>query len=473
MKKVYTFALACGCVAMAANAASVQQTPVGKMESNKLPVKELKQASVVTDQTRAMDVDVEDITDWEDLGMGKFKDNIIGGAFSHLWTTEEVNAKVQHSPSNPGWYRVVNPWLNQDSEDTYLIIDARVSDCVIVPEQPANVGVSLSNGSSSGNIHFESVSYWYLDDFGSDDPQDFVDDEDWNDLFIVNYENSKCIYFAPGSSLIGFPEADDAFLDGLGVHRDRFYRFCDDLTYGYLILPGGKFQSPWKEIGEGTLVDGIFGQFFADETQYPSAVTYNVTIERNDRNTKQFRAVGMYPYLDESFAPDGVQPMIFEGNFEEDGTTVTMPVQLTGLDFQADEDLYGPIQICSWVGFPSVDGELTAQDVIDGFSKSFPDLTVEDVSILFDKASRTMNFGYLSVAYNWESAGSTFYAFYVGDGCSLELPETALSVENIAVDETNAPVEYYNIQGMRINNPQAGQLVIKRQGNKASKYIAK
>lgn len=39
----------------------------------------------------------------------------------------------------------------------------------------------------------------------------------------------------------------------------------------------------------------------------------------------------------------------------------------------------------------------------------------------------------------------------------------------IADEDVNAPVEYYNLQGVRISEPAAGQLVIKRQGTKATK----
>ncbi len=46
------------------------------------------------------------------------------------------------------------------------------------------------------------------------------------------------------------------------------------------------------------------------------------------------------------------------------------------------------------------------------------------------------------------------------------------SVQDIVADpEENAPVEYYNLQGMRILNPQPGTFVIKRQGNKVEKII--
>ncbi len=45
-------------------------------------------------------------------------------------------------------------------------------------------------------------------------------------------------------------------------------------------------------------------------------------------------------------------------------------------------------------------------------------------------------------------------------------------IANIAADE-NAPVEYYNLQGVRIAEPQAGQIVIRRQGRTATKVLVK
>lgn len=46
-------------------------------------------------------------------------------------------------------------------------------------------------------------------------------------------------------------------------------------------------------------------------------------------------------------------------------------------------------------------------------------------------------------------------------------------INNIAADaiDVNAPVEYYNLQGIRVATPEAGQLLIKRQGNQASKVV--
>ena len=44
-------------------------------------------------------------------------------------------------------------------------------------------------------------------------------------------------------------------------------------------------------------------------------------------------------------------------------------------------------------------------------------------------------------------------------------------VEDVTVDE-NAPVEYYNLQGVRVANPENG-IYIRRQGSKVSKVLVR
>lgn len=43
-------------------------------------------------------------------------------------------------------------------------------------------------------------------------------------------------------------------------------------------------------------------------------------------------------------------------------------------------------------------------------------------------------------------------------------------IEDVTVDN-NAPVEYYNMQGVKISEPQAGQIVLRRQGSKVTKIV--
>ena len=44
-------------------------------------------------------------------------------------------------------------------------------------------------------------------------------------------------------------------------------------------------------------------------------------------------------------------------------------------------------------------------------------------------------------------------------------------VESVEAAQTEAPAEYFNLQGIRVANPEAGQLYILRQGNNVSKVI--
>lgn len=51
--------------------------------------------------------------------------------------------------------------------------------------------------------------------------------------------------------------------------------------------------------------------------------------------------------------------------------------------------------------------------------------------------------------------------------------ESLAGIGNIIVDKADAPVEYFNLQGMRIANPTPGSVVIRRQGSEVSKLIVR
>lgn len=54
---------------------------------------------------------------------------------------------------------------------------------------------------------------------------------------------------------------------------------------------------------------------------------------------------------------------------------------------------------------------------------------------------------------------------------TITLPEAATGVNTIISDVENAPKRFFNLQGVEIANPAEGELVIVKQGNKASKVI--
>lgn len=83
------------------------------------------------------------------------------------------------------------------------------------------------------------------------------------------------------------------------------------------------------------------------------------------------------------------------------------------------------------------------------------------------------NFGLASVeagTYDVKAAVASFNGTL--QAYPIEFTEsTTTGIEGIVVDE-NAPVEYFNLQGVRVSNPENG-LYIRRQGNKATKVLVK
>ncbi len=85
-------------------------------------------------------------------------------------------------------------------------------------------------------------------------------------------------------------------------------------------------------------------------------------------------------------------------------------------------------------------------------------------TIVNTNVNKTMGYSeqYNSVGSYPTTDGYIMPKLYIEDG-------TAIS--DIAAED--APVEYFNLQGVRINQPEAGQIVIRRQGNKVSKIFVK
>ncbi len=73
-------------------------------------------------------------------------------------------------------------------------------------------------------------------------------------------------------------------------------------------------------------------------------------------------------------------------------------------------------------------------------------------------------------------AGHTYYTYMKGSkmsfyGFNYTVSDDSSAITDITVDE-NAPVEYFNLQGIRVDNPENG-LYIKRQGNTVTKVLVK
>lgn len=97
----------------------------------------------------------------------------------------------------------------------------------------------------------------------------------------------------------------------------------------------------------------------------------------------------------------------------------------------------------------------------------------------FDKSVRSVNLVFTqgnnqpqTVDIKGVTGSRTFIISSETDGGKYKVNDdtTVTGVESVSEDDVNAPVEYFNLQGVRVENPQNG-LYIVRQGNKVSKQI--
>lgn len=56
---------------------------------------------------------------------------------------------------------------------------------------------------------------------------------------------------------------------------------------------------------------------------------------------------------------------------------------------------------------------------------------------------------------------------------TVKLPAGTLGIQGVATDMVDGPAKYYNLQGVEVAAPVKGQLVIKTQGGKSTKFIAR
>lgn len=115
----------------------------------------------------------------------------------------------------------------------------------------------------------------------------------------------------------------------------------------------------------------------------------------------------------------------------------------------------------STLGFYNKKGEGYSSGDFAGAARTYvyngTDLTAASVPTASSVATNGVNIAYQTVS---------------AEGVKITADIDAAGVEGIVADSTDAPVEYYNLQGVRIASPESG-VVIRRQGNQVQKVVVK
>lgn len=238
---------------------------------------------------------------------------------------------------------------------------------------------------------------------------------------------------------------------------------ADGKPYQYGSLPL-KYDPDWRPLGNATFTDGFISKFLeADMTQNlgltlpESAFTYSVPIEESASQPGRYRLVNPY----------GETSPYWSLNF----SNVSINKKVTGyliINATDPDRVHIEYSDCGFYygSYPLVLYSEAHDWIAEGYSADEVPETLwgklKDGTITFDEGSKANNLLTAKIL--------TSPAAIYGRQLVVKLPSAG--VDAIEADnDSDAPAEYYNLQGMKVSQPAAGQLYIVRKGNKSSKVI--
>ena len=232
----------------------------------------------------------------------------------------------------------------------------------------------------------------------------------------------------------------------------------------------------WEDIGMALYTDAFTEGLYPSGSK-PQYHTYEVPMQRNKVYDEQYRLVN--PYANWPGKIDGVtydknnnfyMNLVIE---EYDGySLVGIPSFLTGLTMdghgyyavsnQAADYAKDTIDMLTvYTYFPGCFGMMKDDGVIE-----YPSHCVIDMDYILNF------FGYFGTMTEF----NTYYSANAGGNFKIVMPGFFTPSESgvgMSVTEEDAPVEYYNMQGLRVANPAPGEMVVRRQGSNSKLLIIK
>ncbi|MDO4320835.1 MAG: hypothetical protein Q4C34_09710, partial [Bacteroidales bacterium] len=407
MKQIYTLFLA-GCIAANASAAPMTKRTTAhgepRLHKTEAAVRKTAPAKATTDET------------WVDLGTGIYSDALLSNMYKGF-ENKPVEVTVQKSEQTPGRYRIVNPWpAFIGSADNYLIIDATDPEFVLIPKQ-----ITPVNDDVDGETWVASISTIAIDDeigYGYN-KEEFM--EDFADLNI--YLDKGTIYIPAGSAMFMWPETGDDWVESGEIYD------------GYLTLPGSDYTDPWESLGEGKFFDGFVPAFLVDGT----FAEKTIEIKENADVPGLYKLVA--PFADLS---DTGRDLIIDCT---DPGFVKIETQSTGV-FMGEYGLMYLLSLSS-----------NNYETVEDFLEDHPGCNI------------TLSDGRIDIP---AGALRAFLPEY--DRTHLFRPDDARAsyvllpdyngITDAVAGNTDGETVYYNLQGVRVANPENG-VYIRRQGSNA------
>lgn len=354
---------------------------------------------------------------------------------------------VEESVENPGVYRLLNPFctdsyylsefnIDNSTDDYHLVIDARDRTFVLI--QPQYCGFTDADSSQpSGRYPY------YLSDMGT-----YM----WNlgqQREVINL--LKCASVMSGNTIY-------VTRPTFGTTAGHAIEAWENEYSAIITLPEDtQFdESEWESMGVATVIDGwITPGWKNDDGSVLNPDDYPITCEmlQNIDNPNIYCLVDPYHSQDfvlRSYNLSSTKSYILIDASDED--FVTVEPQFSGFTARNDNDI--STYYLTEAGHYMLANNRTAETVKEqGHNSTYSENFISIPTPLF-------GFSKEGVGKIWNIPHPTYIYMPGYQG-----------VHDVDAITPDTPVEYYNMQGMRIAAPQAGQLYIRRQGSRTDKIV--
>lgn len=242
----------------------------------------------------------------------------------------------------------------------------------------------------------------------------------------------------------------------------------------------------WTSVGNAKFQDGwVIPAYGVDQTEYE----YEVELQQQDQNKNIFRLVNPYTcancpvadmneltsggYIEFDLSdPDHVVFSIVEAGFADSSLGISTMYCYNALTFYSNYYGRTPAEVVAVLGdmIPYTtykDGVVTLSHIYDA---EINDETGKPYGDTYDACFGVQ--GEKVALYQWSDANdvpSNMDAKITFPTDFNFVPDQS-AIDNIVADDANAPVEYFNLQGVKVQNPENG-LYIKRQGKTVEKVV--
>ena len=420
--------------------------------------------------------------EWTDLGSGYYRECLCSSVFRGV-PQQDIPVEMYQTTDEYGTvYRLENPyanWVNPFS-DLYYDFDGQYDMYIHV-------------------VPVDGVDYIFIEDFTTG-----LEAEGMGGMYLMTQLGSLATAnpdkiaeineMYPGGlgtltdGIMSYPiymtvEEDGKtsqyynFLVGFTMVTDGYYAGNTSKTPFAVTLPG--YEPPaevdpfdvYTYIGEGTFYNNLMTPFLEEAPDDP----YTVGIYCEENNPYYLHIRNAWGEWHDAESKDTDFDLYFPYNSLTQSwytNCAMLPSQTTGYN-----DLYfGEIDI---IGIAYLYVNYTEEfDGPEDFYATYPgnciSLDFENKQINFPKECVLYDFDYNDT--NQYQTSNPNYQFdgYLKFPADYVFPNPGdAGVHDIAIDNANGPVKYYNLQGVEISNPVEGQIVIKKQGSKSQKVMVK